>query len=489
MPFKPYVQDQGVLFPSHLGDLVPQDHLARIVSEVVEKLDCSKIESEYSDLGRDAYHPRLLLKLLFYGYATGTRSSRAIAKACREGVVFMWLAAGQTPDFRTISDFRKNHLKAIQDLFVQVVRLCRELGLVKVGHWCIDGTKVKADAGRGSSVSRETIEGELAKLREEIARALQEAETVDQAEDALHGEDQRGDELPKEMRSKEERAKRLQKALEKLNENPERKMANRTDPDAPMMKRKGGGFEPSFNPQITVDADSQVIVASDVTDAQADNAELLPQVDQATKNVGAPPREISADAGYTSGPTLQAMENRQIAAYIPQNENPDSHEPTSSEVGERRFTRADFQYDSNTDTMTCPAGETLEYSQTKTRESAGSYEVRIYKRNGCEGCPLASRCLKPGSKTRSVHLSPFEAVQTAAKQRLSTPEGKAAYAKRKQTVEPVFGVMKAVMGFRYFLLRGLDAVRGEWDLAAAAFNVRKIWAAVIGKTVPRAALG
>lgn len=489
MPFKPYVQDQGVLFPSHVGDLIPQDHLARVVSEVVEKLDCSKIEERYSDLGRDAYHPRLLLKLLLYGYATGTRSSRAIAKACREVVVFMWLAAGQTPDFRTISDFRKNHLAAIQDLFVQVVRLCKELGLVKVGHWSIDGTKVKANAGRDNSVSKETIEGELTKLREEIAGALQDAANVDQAEDALHGEDQRGDELPKEVRSKEERAKRLQKALEKLKENPERKMANRTDPDAPMMKRKGGGFEPSFNPQITVDADSQVIVASDVTDAQADNAELLPQVDQATKNVGAPPLEISADAGYTSGPTLQAMETRQIPAYIPQNENPDSHEPTPSEAGERRFTRADFQYDSETDTMTCPAGETLEYSQTKTRECADSYEVRIYKRNGCEACPLATRCLKPGSKTRSVHLSPFEGVQTAAKQRLSTPEGKAAYAKRKQTVEPVFGVMKAVMGFRYFLLRGLDAVRGEWDLAAAAFNVRKIWAAAIRKTVPRAALG
>ncbi len=486
MPFKPYEQDQGVMFPPHLGDLVPGDHLARVVSEVVEMLDLSAIESEYSTMGRDAYHPRLLLKLLFYGYATGIRSSRAIAKATREVVPFMWLAAGQHPDFRTISDFRKDHLKAIQDLFVQVVRLCRDLGMVQVGHWSIDGTKVKANAGKSNSVTRETIEAELAKVREEIARALDEAEKQDETEDTLYGKDRRGDELPDDVRTKEERAKRLAKALEKLDEHKERQQANRTDPDAPLMKRKGGGFEPSYNPQITVDSDSQVIVAAEATDAQADNAQLLPQVDQAVQNVGTPPQGVLADAGYTAGPHLQALEDRGIIPYIPQNENPDGHEPSSDEQGERRFTRKDFQYQPETDSFICPAGKPLTYSQTKTRDSAGSYEVKVYKRTECEGCPLATRCLKPGAKTRSVHVSPFESVQHRVEERLKTPEGKAAYAKRKQSVEPVFGVMKAVMGFRYFLLRTLEGVQGEWRLAAAAFNIRKIWTALRNEAAPTA---
>lgn len=477
MPLKPYEQDQGLMFPPHLGDLVPEDHLVRVVNEVVERLDCSAIDSTYSLLGRNAYHPRLLLKLLFFGYATGTRSSRAIARSICEVVPYMWLSGGQRPDFRTISDFRKNHLAAIQDLFIQVVRLCGEIGLVKVGHWSIDGTKVKANAGIGNSVTRETIESELAKLREEIGRSLEDGGKEDAAEDVLYGTDQRGDELPKEARRKAERAERLEKALKTLNEHKEREKANRTDPDAAVMKRKGGGFEPSYNPQITVDADSQVIVAADATDAQADNAQLLPQVNQAIENIRAKPQEVSADAGYTAGPVLQELENRHITPYIPQNENLEQKEPNETEVCQRRFTRADFRYDAEADVFVCPAGETLEYSQIKKRQQAGSYEVKVYKREGCEGCPLAARCLKPGSKTRSVELSPFENVQCRMKERLGTPEGKATYAKRKRTVEPVFGVMKAVMGFRYFLLRGLEAVRGEWRLAATAFNIRKLWAA------------
>ena len=185
MSFKSCEQDEGMLFPAHLGDLIGEDHLARAVSEVVDKLDIRAITGTYSDLGQKAYHPRMMLKLLYYGYASGVRSSRMIAKGIKETIPFMWLAGRRQPDFRTISDFRKNHIDKINGLFVQIVRICCGMGMVKSGHWSIDGTKVKANASKSNWVEREAVEKELERVRAEISEALAEAEAIDAAEDEL----------------------------------------------------------------------------------------------------------------------------------------------------------------------------------------------------------------------------------------------------------------------------------------------------------------
>ena len=480
MPFKPYEQDAGMLFPPHLGDLVAEDHLARVISEVVDQLDISAITGPYSDLGQNAYHPRMMLKILYYGYAIGIRPSRALAGAIGETVPFMWLAGGWEPDFRTISDFRKDHIRRIEDLFVQIVRICCRMGIVKTGHWSIDGTKVKANASKGNWVRREVVEEELKRVRKEIAEALAEAEKIDAIEDELLGAENEGKALPKEIRKKTERAKRLAKAIEKLNEKPERTRVNRTDVDAPLMKRKGGGFEPSYNPQATVDADSQVIVAGDVTDNPTDNAELIPQLDQAITNVEAKPDGVLADAGYTGVPNLEHIEEREVEGFIPQHENARKRAKVSGDeeaASAKRFERGDFEYDSESDCYRCPAGETLELSHRKKKKQAcGINVVKVYKRVGCGKCPYASRCLKTGAKGRSVERPEREDLVAAMNERLGSDRGKTAYAKRKQSVEPVFGVLKAVMRFREFLLRGLEKARGEWRLACGAFNMRKIWA-------------
>ena len=478
MSFKSCEQDEGMLFPAHLGDLIGEDHLARAVSEVVDKLDIRAITGTYSDLGQKAYHPRMMLKLLYYGYASGVRSSRMIAKGIKETIPFMWLAGRRQPDFRTISDFRKNHIDKINGLFVQIVRICCGMGMVKSGHWSIDGTKVKANASKSNWVEREAVEKELERVRGEIDKALAEAEAIDAAEDELLGEDNPGEALPEEIRKKKDRAKRLDEVLRKLNEEPKRKKINRTDVDAPLMKRKGGGFEPSYNSQATVDADSQVIVGEDVTDEPTDNAQLIGQLDEAISNVEAKPDGVLADAGYTGVPNLEQLEEREVEGFVPQQSNPDKREKKSGDdEAPAKFERIDFEYDSESDSYRCPAGETLEFSHTKKKKQAcGVNVIRVYKRFGCEGCRFASRCLKRNPRGRSVERPAREDLVIAMSDRLGSDRGKTAYAKRKESVEPVFGVMKAVMRFREFLLRGLENVRGEWSLACGAFNMRKIWA-------------
>jgi hypothetical protein len=238
------------------------------------------------------------------------------------------------------------------------------------------------------------------------------------------------------------------------------------------MKRKGGGFEPSYNPQITVDAHSQVVLAADVTVDRNDCAQLTPQLDQAGENTGGRPGQVSADNGYFSGPNLASLEQREVRGYIPPSEDTNQRGKDGAPV----LSRNDFHYDRQHDRFICPAGQELSYSQTKVKhQSTGSFRTRVYKKKNCAGCPLATRCLQPDSTTRSIEVSEHQGLVLAMRERMSSDEGKAAYALRRQSAEPVFGIVKWPMAFRSFLLRGLKKVRSEWRLALAAFNIRKIW--------------
>jgi transposase len=469
--FKAHVQDQSELFPPRVGDLIPDEDLCRVVSEVVDRLDLSSFALNYSILGQNAFSPRTMLKLMFYGYAIGVRSSRSIAHHVEDSVRFRWLAGQDRPGKSAIADFRKRNLAQIEELFIQVILLCREIGMLKFGHWAIDGTKLKANAGKNANRKREAIEQELLELRKTVRQALAEAEQAD-ADD--EDDDERS--LPPALRRKQERAERLERAIKELDKQPDRKRASTSDPDAPMMKRKGGGFEPSYNPQLTVDADSQLVVAADVCNDQNDCAQLQPQLEQAKANAGGLPEEVSADTGYASGPNLAALEEMETTGFIPPLED--------SNKREEGFARKDFRYEPEADHFICPAGRTLTYVQTRHRKLAtGKQKSRVYRHDGCASCELATRCLKKKAKTRSIEVSEHEELIEAMRQRCSSERGKTAYAKRKQSVEPVFGVAKWAMGFRSFLLRGAEQVRGEWRLAMTSFNIRKIWTS--GKLKPQ----
>jgi transposase len=447
------------LFPPSVESLICDDHLCRVVNDVVKELDLSCLYKKVSSEGNPPYHPAMMLKIIFYAYAKGLFSSRKIAEAVKENLPFIFLAAWQKPDFRTINDFRKNNIKELDILFARVVRLCKQLGMVKLGHVAIDGTKIKANASDAKTYDNERIE-------KEIKRWLEQAEAVDQQEDQLYGSDKTGNEIPEDIRDPKKRIEKLKKLKKQLEQRGSQKI-NQTDPDAVFMKTSGS-IKTAYNAQAAVDSTHQVVVASDVTNDTADVDQLLPMIDQAEENVSEEIDQCSADAGYSSGENLKALEKREIDAYIPDREY--QAQKRGKLVDD--FHKESFVYDEKLDCYICVEGEVLSYSHLQQRK--GKEPLRVYRGRKCHACQFFGICTS--SKTgRSISRHPYEKELRQMRQKLDSESGKAVYARRKYTVEPPFGHIKSIMGFTSFQLRGKQRVRGEFKLVTIAHNLRKIW--------------
>jgi transposase len=439
--YKPYDPDQSYLLPPSLRDWLPEDHLSYFISDVVDAMDLSPIAQVYErgdGRGQPPYHPRMMVKLLLYGYAVGVPSSRKIEERTHTDVAFRVLAAGAHPDHDTIAAFRQQHIGALGELFVVALRLCREAGLVKLGHVALDGTKVKANASKHKAMSYGRMYEKERELREQVEALLRRAEEVDAEEDRRYGKGRRGDELPEELRFRQRRLKAIQEAkaaLEaeakeqaqdegKLDENGEptkrgqrckhppgvpkdKAQRNFTDPDSRIMKDGATkSFVQAYNGQVAVDAEDQVIVATELTQQANDKQQLVPLVEQIEQNLGAKPKRVSADHGYLSEDNIQALADRGIEGYIA--------------TGRQKH------------------GETV---------------------------ATAPRGRIPAGLT----------VQQRMVRKLRTKQGRQQYALRKQIVEPVYGQIKQVRGFRALLLRGYDKARSEFRLIAATHNLLKLW--------------
>lgn len=467
--YREYQQDQGMLFPPRVGELIPEDDEVRAFSEIIDRLDIAPLTANYKvsgvSSGAPAHHARMMLKLLFWGYSHGFRSSRRLADFARFDVRGMWLCGEQTPRHTAIWDFRVRHgLETIEDIFVQILRVGADLGLRACGAWAIDGTRIRANAAKGAVASREQLEKELARLRDEIAAALREAEASDTADDRPDEDDEHR--LPPDLRRKADRAQRIEDALRRMAEAGS-DTGNATDPDAPTMQRTGDGAAPAYNAQATVDTGTQLIIAADVTTEHTDYGELLPQVDQALANTGETPSSVLADTGYASGPNFAGLADRGLLGFVPQRREEETHAGL--------FTRSWFDYDADADQFVCPDGRPLIYDRSERRyASGGDYSRRVYRSTGCGGCPLASACKKPSVKRRTLRVSEHEELQQQMRERLATEDGSKAYVKRKTSVEPTFGTIKSALGFRRFMRRGLTAIRSEWKLMCAAFNLLKL---------------
>jgi transposase len=441
--FRPWDLDQPMLLPPSVQELVRPGHLAHFVRDLVrDSLDLSAILDEYQEeRGYPPYHPVMMTALLLYAYTQGLRSSRRIAMACEQRLDFMAVTARQTPDFRTISDFRKRHLQALGELFGQVLALCEQAGLVKLGHVALDGTKIKANASKHKAMSYGRMKQWEAALAEEVAKWFAQLETTDAAEDDELGPEHCGDELPDWVTNKQKRLEKMREAMAALEaaaadapaaqqeppdapdgEEPDRSKGapgaedarpppklpsdkaqrNFTDPDSRIMKTSNG-FEQAFNGQAAVDADSQVIVAEGLTNAGNDKQQLVPMLDEIERNMGRLPGELSADTGYCSEDNLGELEGRGIRGYIA--------------TGRQKHGTA---------------------SATGKNSGRGGTHVRA----------MARRLKQGGHRSR--------------------------YRLRKQTVEPVFGQIKGAGGFRQFLLRGLEKVADEWRLICIAHNLLKL---------------
>jgi len=431
--YRSYLPDQDLLLPPSLREWLPEEHLVYFVSDVVDQLDLSAIHAVYGDerRGQPPYDPRLMTKLLVYGYCTGVFSSRRIQKRLQEDIPFKVLAAGNEPDFRTISDFRKIHIAVLQSLFEQVLEMALESGAIKLGRVSLDGTKVKANASKHKAMSYGRMKEKQQQLKEEVQQLLAQAEAADEEEDRRHG-DKQGDELPEELRRRESRLAKIKMARKVVEQRARDKAAaegksaeqakqakptdqdqyNFTDPESRIMKG-ADGFVQGYNAQAAVEPGWGLIVGQTVTEAANDKEQLQPMVDAIEQQSGQRPEGILADSGYCSDQNLEYLESGQ--------------EP------ERK----------------------IEGFIATGKQKHG--EHRLPAQRG----PL------PKGATRVEHM----------KRKLQTKVGKAIYAARKCVVEPVFGQIKQARGFRQFLLRGKEKVKGEWALVCLTHNILRLWAA------------
>ena len=433
--FLPYEPNQDFLLPPSLSEWLPENHLAYFVSEIVDRLNLQMFYVRYEGDGRrnQPFDPALLVKVVVYGYATGVFSSRKIARKLYEDVAFRLLGAGNFPSHRTICDFRLRHLPELKELFVQIARLARELGLVKLGTIALDGTKVKANASKHKAMSYGRMKEQEQKLKQEIEALLERARSIDAQEDAQLGVDQAEEDLPIELQRRQERLAQIEAAKRRVEarqaeadrergrhpddgqrrgdgagrpfQHPfgvpdDKAQDNFTDPESRIMKM-GGSFEQCYNAQAVVDGESQLIIANGLTNNAADNGELLAMVEAVNNNLGQLPKRVLADSGYRSEQAFAELEEK-----------------------------------------------------------------------GVEGLVALGR---EGKNRTAIDARRYPASARMA-ERLGTPEGQAHYRRRKVIPEPVFGWIKHVIGFRQFSLRGVMKATGEWNLVCLAVDVRRMWA-------------
>lgn len=466
MKFKPYQQNQGTLLPYSITELIEEDHIVRGVDSIIEALDFNELYNSYSEEGQPAYHPKMLIKVLIYGYSIGIRSSRKLAERIRTDVSFMYLSGMQRPDFRTISDFRLNKKQYIQDCFRQVLLICRQLGMFSLGHISIDGSKIKANASKKKTKNEE----ELIKYEEQIKQILDQAEEIDRQEDSKYGTDKSGYELPEEINTKDKLIEKIKQAKAKLKEK-NQKSINLTDNDARFMKMGNGGLDICYNSQLAVDSDNQIITACDVRKETNDNYLFAHMYEKVVENTSNKPKEVSADAGYYSGETYLYLEKNDIDAYLPDSRQEyETDESGGEKIGS--YDRRKFIKSKSKDEYICPEDKTLEYERTTSRNGV---RFRIYKGRECVGCHKSRECISHGwSKHRQIQIYENDEFKQTMRRKLLSSEGKRKYKKRIATVEPVFAQIKHIMGFRRFLLRGLEKAKTEFSIVCTAYNIKKI---------------
>lgn len=475
MVFYKDMRNQNWLFPPSILDLIPENHICFLVDEVIESMDFSDIEKRYQGPGHPAYHPKIMLKLLIMAAIDGVRSSRKIARMARENVVYMFLAGMLKPDFRTISDFRKNNADLISQVFKKVIDYARDAGLIKLGHVSIDGTKIRANASNEKWLKRDEV-----KLLERILEEIKEGIRVDEEEDKEYGEsdgyemDEKAMEKLRELRRKrkeklekilKEDPDKLKDKIEKMKESKASKVSI-TDPECRFMRLKG--FEFCYNAQISIDSETGIIVARDVVSDNVDYHQLIPQLEQVKANVGKYPDEVSADNGYYSGKNLMYLFEKGIDAYIP-----DENTAISDKGGKAKdYQKERLRYNAEGDYFECEHGKiTFRY---KTYDKSRNREVWIYKGENCKACPVQKECVKNRSGVKVVKCFFPEKIRAEMLNKMRSDEGKKKYRLRKK-LEKVFGHIKHNLGLRQFLTRGLERVRIEFDLACIAYNLRRIW--------------
>ncbi len=468
--FKPDKIKQGNLLGYYIEDFLEEGEIAYLVDEIVEQLETKEIEDTYSELGQKSYAPKILLKILFYGSIRGVFSSRKIARACKQDIGFMYLARMYKPDFRTISDFRKDNIERINEYLVEIIKYCKEMGMIKIGAISIDGTKIRANASSSKQMNLKEYKKWEQRIKKEIAELQQKGRATDEEEDARLGEN--ADDIPKELKSKESRLKKIGEIKEKLEKiNNKKANINLTDNDARFMRSKNGKIESNFNPQISVDQNG-MIVGADVTSDAGDRRQLSPLIEQTERNLNEKIVEVYADAGYGSIENYEYLNKKEIDGYVPDQYHRQRKKEQMNDKLITTYRQKDFKYNKEKDEYICPSGQVLKYVRT-SKTTVYRNRAKIYAGTNCKTCPTKMKCTKAKKRTVAVHIN--RNLMDAMIKKLDTDQSRAKSKIRSKTVEPVFGHIKKNLKFTQFYLRGLKKVRGEFSLICIGINLLKMW--------------
>lgn len=517
--FKTYTPQQISLLPYSYDELIPQEHLVRMLNNVIDKMNIDPLISEYKGGGTSSYHPKMLLKVIVYAYCEKIYSSRRIAKALRENIHFMWLSGANRPDFRTINRFRSSRLKdTIDKVFASIVELLVEEGFVRLEDYFLDGTKIEANANKYSFVWKKSVERNKAKLTEKIKELINHIDQSNDKENKEHG----NNDLPEtgEGKNQEGLSARLQQKVKEidaaLKENPKdnelkktkkviekdylprlekyekdleimgnRNSYSKTDNEATFMRMKedhmlNGQLKAGYNVQMATE--DRFILSFSIHQKPSDSTTLIPHLENSFENhLPKLPQNINADAGYGSEQNYEYLKNKEITAYV---KFQNFHYEQTKKFKKNIFRVENLAYDESTDSYVCPNNKRLNYKETVRRKTDTGFltERRIYQSEDCDGCPLRTQCYE-AKYDRKIEVSPrLNQHKQNARELLNSPKGKELRSRRCVDVEQTFGQIKHNMQFKRFLLRGIKKVNTEFGIIAIAHNIRKRWATLIKKS-------
>jgi transposase len=502
--FKPYEQQKDYLFPQSTADYLPADHIARLLSTIIDRLDLSQIEARYKGGGASAYHPRMLLKVWLLGFVYRIYSTRQLARAIREHVAFIWVAANSRPDFHTLNNFRLNLEKDIKAIFVEILQTALHLGMIDGKDIFIDHSKMEASANRHKIIWRKNIERNLKIISDELDKIFHHVKEVDAREDRIfsskvdlsHAEFSNDDvdlmihEINNRLKSKDiskENASGLKNSLRRSRELTKRKSSyeqkraalgirnsfSKTDPDATaMMQKDHVSVKPGYN--VGIVTQSQVVLDYGVTNTVSENTNFKSLVEGTQANTGIKPENVIADSGYGNEENYTYLEEENIQALIKYNT---FDKEKSQAWSKKRIRRNQFLYQAESDSYRCPAGQTLAFLREAQTKSATGFvsHIRIYQARpeSCGICPLKTFCTD--GRARSININTkLDSQKRFVKLKLQTKLGKQLYVQRSIEPETVFGDQFNNNRKRRFLLRGLNKVSIEAGLYYISHNIRKM---------------
>lgn len=506
--FKPYEQNQPMLLPPSLEEMIPEAHIVRVVNGMIGDLDQKILEKQYKGGGTSAYDPGMLLKVIVYAYTQRVFSSRRIAKELRENINYMWLSGMNRPDHRTINRFRGKVMKAvIGEVFYGVIEQLMEQGYVNLESYFVDGTKIEANANRYTFVWKKSTEKNKTKLQEKVKQLLDEIDEIEEAEEEEYGDrdlEEMGEGKEIDVEKLKEAARKINERLRQQPEDKELKAVkkklesdfiprlekyeqyekifkgrnsfSKTDIDATFMRMKedhmlNGQLKPGYN--IQIGTENQFIIGYSIHQRAGDTACLIPHLDQVKERLGVLPKKIIADAGYGSEENYQYIENEHLENYVKFNT---FHKEQKRSWRKQRFRVENWEYDKKKDEYICPDQQRLIFKREAHQKTELGYlsTLREYECQNCSGCPMKSECTHAvGNRSIRVNFN-LNHYRDQARSNLLSDQGRKLSIQRNVDVESVFGRLKNNWGFRRFLLRGKERVNVEWGILSIAHNIAKL---------------